>query len=319
MVAPGHGRLRLAFAGTPEFAVPTLRALCAEHQVVSVYCQPARPTGRGRRIVASAVETVSRELELAVSSPASMRGEAARLAALHLDALIVVAYGKLLPTSVLEAPRYGCVNVHASLLPRWRGAAPIERAIMAGDTITGISIMQMDAGLDTGPLLQQSSCPILPEDTGDTLRERLAELGAKSLLSCLADIANMQRRPQPADGTTYATKLTAADSHVDWTRPAVQIAAQVRALNSRQPVVCRAGTDRIRLLFAVPLDLVTDTTPGTILSITKQGLVVACGCGAIRVSRLGLTRGKGRPMDVAALLNGYPGLLSAGQTLDAAN
>jgi len=315
MSTPASQPLRLAFAGTPQFSIPTLRALCAAHRVLAVYCQPPRPTGRGRRVVASPVERLARELGLAVFSPRTMRDEVSRLARLQIDALIVVAYGKLLPPVVLHVPRYGCINIHASLLPRWRGAAPIERAIMAGDTVTGITIMQMDAGLDTGPLLEQVSCPIAPDDTGDTLRDRLADLGAQTLLRCLADPSTLKPRPQPA-GATYAAKLTAADSHIDWSRSATQIAAQVRALNSRQPAVCLAAGERVRLLFATPVDSDASAPPGTIIRVTKQGVVVACGRGAVCVTRLALTRGQGRPMDVAALLNGYPSLLLVGQTLD---
>lgn len=309
--------LRLAFAGTPEFAAVTLRALANSHRVLAVYCQPPRPTGRGRKVVACPVERLAHQLAIEVFSPASLRGEAERLSALDLDALIVVAYGKLLPRSVLRVPRYGCINVHASLLPRWRGAAPIERAIMAGDTVTGISIMQMDEGLDTGPLLHQERCPILPDDTGDTLRDRLAALGAEALLTCLADATQLSPRAQPDAGVTYAAKLSPADSRIDWTRPATEIAAQIRALNSRQPVTCMVGADRARLLEATAVDEGSATRPGTIVSIDKTGLVVACGHGRIRVTRIGLARGSGRPMDIAALLNGYPDLLTVGQRLDA--
>jgi methionyl-tRNA formyltransferase len=317
MAPPEFRPLRLAFAGTPEFAVPTLRALSGSHHVVAAYCQPPRPTGRGRKVVACPVEKYAHELGIRVFSPASLRGEVERLSTFDLDALIVVAYGKLLPRSVLPVPRYGCINVHASLLPRWRGAAPIERAIMAGDRITGISIMQMDEGLDTGPLLHQVSCPILPDDTGDTLRDRLAALGAEALLACLANPAQWRRHPQADTGATYAAKLTPDDSRIDWTRSAREVAAQIRALNSRQPATCMMGADRARLLEAVGLDEASAAAPGSVVAVDKTGLSIACGHGTIRVTRIGLARGSGRPMDIAALLNGYPELFMVGQVLDA--
>jgi methionyl-tRNA formyltransferase len=309
--------LRLGFAGTPQFAATILSALAEIYPIVAVYCQPAKPAGRGRKVRRSPVEALAHQRGIEVRTPTSLRAEAPRLAALRLDALIVAAYGKLLPQDILGIPRFGCINVHASLLPRWRGAAPIERAMLAGDEETGISIMQMDAGLDTGPLLRQAHCPIFKSDVGDTLHDRLAELGARTLIDCLTRLPQLTARGQPSVGATYASKLTSVDSAIDWSRPAGSIALQIRALNSRQPAICMVGDERIRLLFAEPFDQPTSQRPGTIVALDGAGVVVACGAGAVRISRLALARGQGRPMDIASLLNGYPGLLQPGQVLDA--
>jgi methionyl-tRNA formyltransferase len=308
--------LRLAFAGTPAFAATILAQLVTAHTVAAVYSQPAKPTGRGRKLTVSAVEQLAHKLDINAYTPTSMRHETDRLATLELDALIVVAYGRLLPEPVLKLPRHGCINVHASLLPRWRGAAPIERAMLAGDRITGVSIMQMDAGLDTGPVLHQVQCPILETDIGDTLRDRLATLGARALLDTLARLSDLSPTPQSDDGVTYAAKLVPADSVTDWRRPAAAIAAQIRALNSRQPAFCNVQGERVRLLFAESLELRHDHQPGTVVSCDRHGLVVACGVGTVRITRLALTRGRGRPMEIAALLNGYPDLFTVGQVLD---
>lgn len=236
---------------------------------------------------------------------------------LDLDVLVVAAYGKMLPKDVLRIPRHGCVNVHASLLPRWRGAAPIERAMLAGDDVTGISIMQMDEGLDTGPIFRQARCPILASDTGDDVHRRLAMLGAKTLIECLAELPSSTPAPQSIDGVTYAPKLTPADSRIDWTRSAKSIAAQIRALNSRQPVVCSVDGERLRLLFAHPVEVPTVGPPGSVIECDRGGALIACGTGAVRVSRVALSRGSGKAMDVAALLNGHPDLFRPGRMLDA--
>jgi methionyl-tRNA formyltransferase len=225
--------LRVAFAGTPEFAVPTLMALMgSEHRLVGVLTQPDRPRGRGQRLTASPVK-VAAGTSVPVDQPASLKTAAdrAQLSAWRPDVLVVVAYGLLLPPAVLEIPQLGCVNVHASLLPRWRGAAPIERALLAGDEATGITIMLMDAGLDTGPLLLQQAIPIEPDDTAGSLREKLAGCGAALLLEALQGLAQGTLRPraQTAEGITYARKLDKREAPIDWSRPAVQIERQVRA------------------------------------------------------------------------------------------
>ncbi len=227
--------LRVAFAGTPQFAVPSLQALMrSPHQLVGVLTQPDRPRGRGRRLSPSPVKAAAAAGALPVDQPASLKAAAdrAQLAAWRPDVLVVVAYGLILPKPVLEIPPLGCVNVHASLLPRWRGEAPVERALLAGDETTGISIMLMDEGLDTGPVLLQQSLAIDPHDTAGSLRERLASLGASMLLDALSALAekSLQPRPQPAQGVTYAHKLEKREAPIDWSRPAVQVERQIRAL-----------------------------------------------------------------------------------------
>jgi methionyl-tRNA formyltransferase len=316
-VAPPHKpRHRLGFAGTPEFAATILDALLEHHDVGVVYCQPPRPTGRGRKIVPSAVETLAHARGLAVRTPKSLRGEAATLADDRLDALIVAAYGLMLPASVLGLPRFGCINVHASLLPRWRGAAPIERAMMAGDRTTGVSIMQMDAGLDTGATFSRLECAIESDDTGDSLRERLASLGARAVLNCLERISDLKAQPQPDVGATYAAKLVPADSAIKWDESAADLANRIRALNSRQPAFCLAQNERVRLLFAVAIETGATAPPGTVVTLDRGGLVVACGKGSLRITRVALARGKGTPMDIASLVNGYADLIRPGQRLD---
>ncbi len=314
-MAPSHTRLRLGFAGTPEFAGAILEALLEHHDVAVVYCQPPRPTGRGRKITPSVVEALAHARGLEVRTPKSLRGEVAALTVDRLDAIVVAAYGLILPVSVLHTPRYGCINVHASLLPRWRGAAPIERAMIAGDHTTGVSIMQMDAGLDTGPVLDCEECSIAPDDTGDSLRERLANVGARALLGCLDRLADLIAKPQPTEGVTYAAKLTPADSEIRWSDSAAELANRIRALNSRQPAFCFCNGERIRLLFAEPIAEASASPPGTVVAIDRRGLIVSCGTGRLRVTRVALARGKGKPMDVASLVNGYAELIRPGQVL----
>ena len=226
--------MRVAFAGTPDFAVPTLQSLMrSPHQLVGVLTQPDRPRGRGRRLTPSPVKAAV-DAAVPVAQPATLRSpeERAALVAWEADVLVVVAYGLILPKSVLEIPRFGCVNVHASLLPRWRGAAPVERALLAGDETTGVTIMRMEEGLDTGPILLQRAIAIDPRDTGSTLRARLAEAGATLLLSALQGLGDgsLQPRAQPLEGVTYARKLEKREAPIDWTRPAVEIERQVRGL-----------------------------------------------------------------------------------------
>ncbi len=318
-------QLRLGFAGTPEFAAQILRGLIdAGCPPVQVWSQPDRPSGRGRKTRPSPVSALAMEQCIALHKPASLRNsaEVAALASLQLDALIVAAYGLILPPPILSTPRFGCINVHASLLPRWRGAAPIERALMAGDTETGVSIMQMDAGVDTGPVFLRRATPITPDDTGDSLHERLATLGSEALLAVLPELGHLQAEPQPDTGITHAAKLSAEDSRLDFNRPAETLALQIRALNSRQPALAWLGNERIRLLFAVatPDTSVSSGSahrpePGTIVAADRDGLLVCTGTGLLRVTRLQLSRGKGRPLSVAEALNGYGDLLKAGQRL----
>jgi methionyl-tRNA formyltransferase len=261
------------------------------------------------------VEQLARRLALPIRSPTTLKGESDSLRALDLDVLVVAAYGLILPPAILKLPRLGCVNVHASLLPRWRGAAPVERAIMAGDTRTGISIMQMDAGLDTGPVLASVPCEILEDDTGDSLTARLSEIGAASILDSLARIGTLQRTPQPSTGATYAAKLSPAESRIDWTAPAHDVELKIRALCSRQPAFCIARGERVRLLFARVAAGTTIAAPGTVLDVSRAGMLVACRGDMVRITRLALSRGSGKPMDVQSLLNGHLGLIGTGDSL----
>ncbi len=233
---PHQPGLRLGFAGTPEFAARILHALLAAARVPAVvYTQPDRPAGRRRRLSASPVKTLAEQHNLPVRQPRSLRPaeEAAALRAADLDVFVVAAYGLILPTAVLTAPRFGCINVHASLLPRWRGAAPVERAIMAGDTETGVSIMHMEQGLDTGPVYLQRRLAITPDLDGPSLEARLADLGAEALLECLVRLPDLRPQPQAPEGVTYAAKLSRADAAIDWTLLAVVIERKIRALRGR--------------------------------------------------------------------------------------
>ena len=304
--------VRLAFAGSPPFAAHILASLLPHHEVVVAYCQPPRPAGRGKRLRASAVEGVARSNAIPVESPRSLRppDAATALGAYRADALIVAAYGLILPQSILDVPPLGCVNVHASLLPRWRGAAPVERAMIAGDETTGVSIMKMDAGLDTGPVIARAECPILPSDTGTALTERLALLGAATLLECLENPAAWSPAPQAECGVTYATKLVSEDSLIDWNADAALVARRIRALNARRPACTHLGGERVRLLFAYPVT--GDGAPGEILSFDRHALTVACGVGAIAVTQAQLARGKGVALDAAALYNGYRAIFPVG-------
>ncbi|MDF2095655.1 methionyl-tRNA formyltransferase [Aquibaculum arenosum] len=295
--------LRLAFLGTPDFAVPCLAALAeAGHEIACVYSQPPRPAGRGHKLRPSPVQRLAEERGWPVRTPLSLRDgqEQADFAALDLDAAIVVAYGLILPKAILEAPRLGCINVHASLLPRWRGAAPIQRAILAGDRETGVTIMQMDEGLDTGPMLLSRSLAITERDTGASLHDRLAELGAAALVEGLAELAagRLQPQPQPEDGVTYAEKLRREEAQLDWSRPAEALARQVRAFTPWPGAWFDVDGERIKVLEAAAVD--GQGVPGQVLD---DRLTVACGEGALRLTRL--QRPGRAPMDADALLRGF--------------
>ncbi len=309
---------RIGFAGTPEFAAIILRALL-DHQaeVAVVYTQPDRPAGRGRKLQASPVKTLAIEHRLEIRQPASLRDEIrpSELAACNLDVLIVAAYGLILPTQILAVPRRGCINVHASLLPRWRGPAPVERAIMAGDEQTGVSVIQMDSGVDTGPVLAQSSCPIEGHTRGPDLELTLANLGARCLLECLSELDTASPQPQPEAGATYANKLTAADAVIDWRRSALSIQRQVRALCGRLPATTAVGGLQIKLLDADWRSESSIEPPATVMAAGPEGIQVACGDGSLIVRRLQLNRGKGRPLLASAALNGYPDVFAPGARL----
>ncbi|WP_308917486.1 methionyl-tRNA formyltransferase [Jannaschia sp. LMIT008] len=273
--------MRVIFMGTPDFAVPVLRAVAGAHEVVCAYTQPPRPAGRGKRDRPSPVEVAAEGLGIPVRSPASLKGSEiqAGLARLDADVAVVVAYGLLLPTPVLDAPRQGCLNVHASLLPRWRGAAPIHRAVMAGDGETGVCVMRMEAGLDTGPVLLRRAVPIGPTDTTGDLHDRLSALGAGAMVEVLDRLPDVVADPQPEDGVTYAAKIDKAEAAVDWSRPAAAVARQVNGLSPFPGAFVLRDGARLKLLRARAVD--GTGAAGTVLG--EGGLVVAAGDGAVEV------------------------------------
>ena len=296
--------LRLAFMGTPEFSAHILKALISSgHEIVCVYSQPPRPAGRGKKLVASAVHQLAEKEGLPVRTPVSLKSEdvQAEFAALNLDVAIVVAYGLILPKAVLETPKYGCLNLHASLLPRWRGAAPIQRAIMAGDQETGIAVMQMDAGLDTGDVLSEVRIAITADSTAGSLHDELAEVGAKLLLETLArlDDPALKSTTQPAEGITYAEKISKSEAAIDWKRSAVELDRHIRGLNPAPGAYFEHDGLRIKLLSAQPV--AGEGQPGEVLD---ANLTVACGDGALTLLKL-QPAGKA-PMAAQAFLNGHP-------------
>jgi methionyl-tRNA formyltransferase len=287
--------------GTPDFAVPALAALAARHEVAAVYTRPPRPGGRGQRPRPSPVQAEAEALGLPVRAPASLRGPeaAGELAALGAEVAAVVAYGLILPQAVLDAPRRGCLNIHASLLPRWRGAAPIQRALIAGDAETGVSIMRMETGLDTGPVLIAEAVPIGPEDTGGTLHDRLAALGARLIVEALERLDDLVPVPQPEAGVTYASKIDKAEARVDWTRPAGEVDRLIRGLAPFPGAWAEVGGERVKLLMSAVAD--GGGAPGTVLD---GRLTVACGEGAVRLLRL--QRPGRETMAAEAFLRGRP-------------
>jgi methionyl-tRNA formyltransferase len=293
--------LRLAFMGSPDFAVPALRALAeAGHEIAAVYCQPPRPAGRGQALRRCPVHVAADALGLTVRTPERLKRDAeahAAFAALGLDAAVVAAYGLILPPPMLDAPRRGCLNIHASLLPRWRGAAPIQAAILAGDAETGITIMRMDAGLDTGPMLLAQAVPIGPRTTAAGLHDALAGIGARLVLRALDE--NPPPRPQPDSGSTYAPKLAREDGRIDWSREAAFVERQVRALNPWPGTFTTWAGAPLKVLDCVPAE--GDATPGTVLDAQ---LTVGCGVGAVRLLRVQAPGGAA--MDAAAFLRGHP-------------
>ncbi|UKJ73560.1 methionyl-tRNA formyltransferase [Azospirillum brasilense] len=306
--------LRLVFMGTPDFAVPSLRALAdAGHEVVCVYSQPPRPAGRGQQVQKSPVHRFAEEHGIPVRTPKSLRNAEAQaeFAELKADAAVVAAYGLILPQPILDAPRLGCLNVHGSLLPRWRGAAPIQRSILAGDAETGITIMQMDIGLDTGAMLLKDAVPITAGTTASSLHDALAEMGARLIVEALGGLAEgrLTAEPQPEAGVTYAAKLTREDGRLDWTRDAAYVERQVRALTPWPGCWFDAptptgGVERIKVLKAEPAPAPTPdarkAAPGTLLD---DRLTIACSDGAVRLT---LVQRPGKaPVDGAALLRGF--------------
>ena len=308
--------LKLIFAGTPEFSAIHLNALIeSEHQLIAVYTQPDRPAGRGKKLQASPVKQLAENAGIPVYQPPSLKTKEAQaeLAAMGADALIVVAYGLILPEEVLEAPRLGCVNVHASLLPRWRGAAPIQRAIEAGDQISGTTIMQMDTGLDTGDMLASASVDITAETTAASLQDELAGLGAPLLVKVLTDLPGYQARAQPQDDdqANYAHKIQKSEAEVDWTRSATDLDRTIRAFNPFPVCFSALGGQRLKIWQARPAGTAPLPDPaGTILRADRDGILVNCGEGQLSIQRLQLPGGK--PLTVEQVLNGSADLLKTG-------
>ncbi|WP_234855000.1 methionyl-tRNA formyltransferase [Paracoccus everestensis] len=290
--------MRVIFMGTPEFSVPALRAIAARHEVVAVYSQPPRAAGRGQKPRLSAVHGVAEELGIDVRTPLRLRDAADQqaFAALEADVAVVVAYGLILPQAVLDAPRLGCLNIHASLLPRWRGAAPIHRAVMAGDAETGVAIMQMEAGLDTGPVLAEARTAIGAEETTADLHDRLSAMGAGLIVDVLARLP-LPAVPQAAEGVTYAAKIDKAEARVDWTRPAAEVDRLIRGLSPFPGAWCEIAGERVKLLRSrvVP----GQGAPGEVL----EGFTIACGNSAVEV--LEAQRSGRKPMAAQELLRGW--------------
>ena len=284
--------MRLIFAGTPEFAACALRRLVAAgHQIVLVLTQPDKPAGRGMALHESPVKVAAKEFGFEVFQPASLRDHAVqdKLGLLEAEAMVVAAYGLILPQAVLDQPRYGCINIHASLLPRWRGAAPIQRALLAGDAETGVCIMQMEAGLDTGPVLHSASFPISVDETAASLHDKLAELGSRLIVEALGRMP-LPAMAQPDDGVTYAAKIEKAEAPLDWFLPAVVLERKVRAFNPFPGALISLNGIKIKVwkAFAEPMA----GRPGCVLSADRHGVVVACGEGALRLIELQKAGGK---------------------------
>jgi methionyl-tRNA formyltransferase len=298
--------VRIVFAGTPEFAVPALRAAAQKAEIVAVYTQPDRPAGRGRGLTASPVKVEALKRGFEVLQPENFRAQVSKdaLRALQPDLMVVVAYGLILPQSVLDIPGHGCWNVHASLLPRWRGAAPIQRAIEAGDSETGVCLMRMEKGLDTGPVLLSQRTPITGTDTGGQLHDRLAELGAQVLADGLGLLrAGIQpvAKPQPDVGVTYAHKLDKGEARLDWQQPAAVLARKVRAFHPWPVAEAALAGERVRIHGAVALAVVHGRRPGEVLAAGRDGIDVACGEGALRIRVL--QREGGKAITAADYLN----------------
>lgn len=284
--------------GTPDFAIPALRAIAGRHDLAAVYARPPRPAGRGQAERTSPVQKAAEALGLGVRHPATLRdvAETDAFRALHADVAVVVAYGLILPRAILAVPAKGCLNIHASLLPRWRGAAPIQRALLAGDAETGVSIMQMDEGLDTGPVLLHQATPIGAEETAADLHDRLAEMGAHLILTALDGIDWLPRTRQPEEGVTYAAKIDKAEARIDWTQPAEEVDRQIRGLSPFPGAWCLAGEERLKLLRSRRVD--GSGVPGQVL----PNFTIACGTGAVEV--LEAQREGKRPMAADELMRG---------------
>ena len=312
--------LRIIFAGTPEFSARHLQALLAsQHEVVAVYTQPDRRAGRGKKLQASPVKQLAEAANIPVEQPPSLRDEEAQgvLAAYRADVMVVVAYGLILPQVVLDTPRLGCLNVHASLLPRWRGAAPIQRAIEAGDTLTGVTIMQMDAGLDTGAMLATAECRIGPGTTSADLLATLAESGPATLLQVLADLPHYQALATKQDDSqsTYAEKIEKAEGQLDWHKSAEELDRRIRAFNPFPGCYSTLAGERVKIWAAAPVgNAGAATAPGTIVAAGRNGIAVSCGRGELLIQKLQLPGGK--PLTSDAILNSRREQFAIGQCFD---
>ena len=316
--------LKIIYAGTPDFAVAGLQALIdSEHEVVAVYTQPDRPAGRGRKLTPSPVKQVALKHAIPVFQPLNFKADEDKQALIDLDAdlMVVAAYGLILPATILDAPRLGCINIHASLLPRWRGAAPIQRSILAGDKETGITIMQMDIGLDTGDMLSKIACDIEPDMTASQLHDQLMAMGGQALTDILPAIEQQSLQPERQDESlvTYAEKLQKAEAQIDWTQSAEQIARQVRAFNAwpvSQTLYYKDDKEQVmRIWQAKALEQVTDAEPGKVITVQKKSFHVATGDGVLEVTEIQMP-GK-KPMPVAAFLNAHdPSGVVLGQVAD---
>ena len=301
--------MRIIFMGTPDFSVPVLEALVdAGHDVVAVYSQPPRPAGRGKKDRPSPVQSKAEALGLTVRYPVSVRTDEAlaEFQALNADIAVVVAYGLILPQSILDAPKRGCLNIHASLLPRWRGAAPIHRAIMAGDGETGVCIMQMEAGLDTGPVLSRHTVSIGESETTQQLHDRLSDIGATAIVDALAQLDQLDAQPQPDDGVTYAAKIEKSEAAIDWSKPAIEVDRLVRGLSPFPGAWFEMNGTRVKVLGSTLVE-----HSGTAGCVLDDKLTVACGEGAIRLTKL--QRAGKSAQDAEQFLNGWP--LPAGTQL----
>lgn len=316
--------LKICFAGTPSFAAEHLAALiAAKHNIVAVYTQPDRPSGRGKKLQPSPVKQVALDNDLVIQQPKSLKTVDAQqeLAAFTPDLLIVVAYGLILPQEILDIPQLGCLNVHASLLPRWRGAAPIERAILAGDKESGVTIMKMDAGLDTGPMLYKSTITITPTDDRESLTEKLCNAGKSALLHTLEDFAALSENAEAQDDTqsTYAAKIEKSESMLEWQLSADVLSRVVRAGVGRVPAYSFMACERIRILEATPIEKVSSETgknslPGTILSVGAKGVEVCCGSSTLLVTKIQLP-GK-KPWTIRDLMNSGTKVIEIGKRFD---
>jgi len=297
--------LRIIYAGTPDFAVPALQALIkSSHQVVAVYTQPDRPAGRGRKVTYGPIKQIALDNNIEVQQPLSFKEAESKeiLNSYQCDVMVVAAYGLILPQSILDIPKYGCLNIHGSLLPKWRGAAPIHRAIQSGDHETGVTIMQMAAGLDTGDMLLKKSCPITKHDTGQTIHDRLANDGAIALLDILDSIDNLNPEVQNEDQTCYAQKLNKSEAQIDWQKPAIEIDRTIRAFNPWPVAFTLLNEKPLRIFISQVLEKNTDKKPGTVIAENKEGIEVATGEGVLSFSHLQLP-GK-KAMNASDFLNG---------------